>query len=411
MQNLEEPQNPPMRISQQKETELPGSREAHASLVENPRRQSLLGRRRPPARRRPPPLVPRMAGTTTSRFFFTNAQSCAIVYARFPGGIRGPERTVFHVVGSCTGISISCNSYCFAGRWSASPDQERQGDGMRIGFVGAGKAGCSLGRFFAGGGVPVTGYYSRHQGSAREAAEFTNSRFYDTLEELAGDSDALLLTVPDGAVTPVFQELAGYGMTGKQICHCSGAMTAGEAFPGIAGTGAYGYSIHPLFPFSDRLKCYRELPGAFFCIEGQGPHLEAWRALLEGLGAEVQVLAPEAKARYHAACSIASNLVCALVQESVELLEDCGFSGETALRALTPLIRSNTAHILERGPIEALTGPVERGDLGTVEKHLACLPEEAGALYRAVSRKLADMAARKHPEGDYTALERLLKEG
>lgn len=283
---------------------------------------------------------------------------------------------------------------------------------MKIGFIGAGKAGFSLGRFFAEGGVGLTGYYSRHPDAAREAAQFTGSRFYPTLDELAKDSDALLLTVPDGAITPVYHQLAQCEITGKQICHCSGAMTAGEAFPDIGLTGAYGYSIHPLFPFSDRLECYRELPGAFFCLEGSGPHLADWQALLHSLGARAQTIQPEAKARYHAACAISSNLACALVQESLELLAGCGFSPEAALQALAPLARSNLEHILREGPARALTGPVERNDAGTVEKHLACLPgPEEHALYRAASRKLVELARRKHPETDYTALETLLKEG
>lgn len=282
---------------------------------------------------------------------------------------------------------------------------------MKIGFIGAGKAGFSLGRFLAEGGVRVTGYYSRHPESAREAAEFTETRFYNTLDEIVRDSDALLLTVPDGAIQSVYGRLCECALSGKQICHCSGVMTADEAFPGIEAAGAHGYSIHPLFPFSDRLECYRELPGAFFCIEGRGPHLAEWQALLTGLGLRVQVIPGESKARYHAACAIASNLVCGLVQESLELLEDCGFSPETALEALTPLIRSNISHILREGPLQALTGPAERGDAGTIAKHLACLPEEDRALYRAVSRKLTGMAVKKHPETDYFALETILKEG
>lgn len=283
---------------------------------------------------------------------------------------------------------------------------------MNIGFVGAGKVGFSLGKFFAEGGAQLTGYYSRHPGTAKEAAHFTDSRFYDTLDSLAQDSDALLLTVPDGAITPVYHQLAQFEIVGKQICHCSGAMTAGEAFPEIARTGAHGYSIHPLFPFSNKLECYRELPGAFFCIEGDGPHLPEWQAFLQSLGAQVQPIQPEAKARYHAACAISSNLVCALVQESVELLETCGFPPDTALHALAPLIQSNAEHILQKGPVQALTGPIERGDAGTVQKHLACFPSrEERELYRVVSRKLVETAEQKHPETDYTALETLLKEG
>ena len=195
---------------------------------------------------------------------------------------------------------------------------------MTTGFIGAGKVGFSLGKFFARGGLPMTGYYSRHRESAREAALFTGTRPYDGLGALIQDSDALFLTVPDGEIASVFQQLRQFELTGKQICHCSGAMTAREAFPGIGQTGAYGYSIHPLFPISSKREAYRELAGAFFCLEGEGPHLEQWARRLRELGPQVQVLPPDCKVRYHAACAAASNLVCALAQMSLELLEGGG---------------------------------------------------------------------------------------
>ena len=67
---------------------------------------------------------------------------------------------------------------------------------------------------------------------------------------------------------------------------------------------------------------------------------------------------------------------------------------------------------MQKGPVQALTGPIERGDAGTVQKHLACFPSrEERELYRVVSRKLVETAEQKHPETDYTALETLLKEG
>lgn len=271
--------------------------------------------------------------------------------------------------------------------------------------------GFSMGKFFVQGGVPVTGYWSRRRESAQEAALFTGTKRYDTLEALVQDSDALFLTVPDGAISQVFQQLKDLAISEKQICHCSGAMTAGEAFPGIRQTGAYGYSIHPLFPVSSKFEAYRELAGAFFCLEGEGPHLSQWQELLSSLGPTVQRIPGEAKARYHAACSISSNLMCALVGESLELLETCGFSREAALRAITPLMRSNLEHIIRDGPVTALTGPVERGDAATVEKHLNCLSRgEERELYRAVSRKLVRLAAQKHPGRNYRPMEELLNQ-
>lgn len=302
---------------------------------------------------------------------------------------------------------------------------------MRIGFIGAGKAGFSLGKYFADGGkqdvctvapkarqdaaqlratgVTVTGYYSLHEGSARAAAEFTGSRHYCAVDEIVKESDALFLTVPDGAITSVYNELRKYDITGRQICHCSGVMTAAEAFPDIRRHGAYGYSIHPLFPFNSRLESYEEMAGAFFCVEGDGEYLGEWTSILERLGFRVQVIDGAKKARYHAACAIASNLVCGLIAESMELLSDCGFTPETAMSALAPLIRRNTENILQSGPTAALTGAVERCDVETVKKHLGCFPtDKERELYRAVSEKLVDIAKSKDPRMDYTAMEKLL---
>ena len=145
------------------------------------------------------------------------------------------------------------------------------GDTMKIGLIGAGKVGFTLGKFFAQGGVPVTGYWSRRRESAREAALFTGTKQYDSLKALVQDSDALFLTVPDGVISSVFQQLRKLDISGKQICHCSGVMTAGEAFPGIGSTGACGYSIHPLFPVSSKYEAYRELAGAFFAWKAAVP--------------------------------------------------------------------------------------------------------------------------------------------
>jgi predicted short-subunit dehydrogenase-like oxidoreductase (DUF2520 family) len=281
---------------------------------------------------------------------------------------------------------------------------------MNIGLIGAGKVGFSLGKFFVQGGVPVTGYYSRHRESAEEAARFTNTKAYDSLPALVQDCDALFLTVPDGVISSVFEQLKSFDLSGKQICHCSGALAARDAFPGIAETGAYGYSIHPLFPISSKCLSYRELPGAFFCLEGDGPHLAQWKALLESLGPSVQIISGENKVRYHAACAISSNLVCALVQESLDLLETCGFTPELGLKALSPLVRSNLTHVLEVGPTEALTGPVERDDTTTVAKHMTCFAtQEEQALYASVSRKLVQMAERRHPDRNYESMRQLLE--
>ena len=143
---------------------------------------------------------------------------------------------------------------------------------MNIGFIGAGKVGFSLGKWFAQNGVTVTGYWSRRRESAGEAALFTGTQAFDSAEALVRASDVIFLTVPDGTIPTVYETLRGFELTEKQLCHCSGALTAREAFPGAESLCAGLYSIHPLFPISSKDAAWRELPGAFFCLEGVGPH-------------------------------------------------------------------------------------------------------------------------------------------
>lgn len=283
---------------------------------------------------------------------------------------------------------------------------------MKIGFIGAGKVGSTLGKFFSGGGVPVTGYYSRHRESAQQSAQFTETRVFHSLSSLVAESDTIFVTVPDGEIPKVFSSMNTQDLAGKQICHCSGALTAGEAFPGVETTGAAAYSIHPLFPVSNKTTVYRELKGVFFCLEGPEPGLSHWRDLLTGLGCKTLTIQSSDKVKYHTACTMASNLVCGLLEESLQLLEQCGLEPQTALEALRPLIEANIQHVLTVGPEKALTGPVERNDTGTVSRHIASLnTTEERQLYCSCSQELVTMAENRHPDVDYSLMNSILEEG
>jgi len=280
---------------------------------------------------------------------------------------------------------------------------------MRIGFIGAGKVGFSLGKYLSVNGMTLSGYFSRSRSSAEEAAGFTDSAVFDSPCELLAESDVIFITVPDGTISSVFSQLKGCGISGKTICHCSGAMTANEAFGELSSLGAYGCSIHPLFPVSSRYESYKELKDAFFCLEGDTEAVETWKELFTGFGNPVRVISGDTKKEYHAACAISSNLVCALAAESIGLMEKCGFSEEEALAALSPLAVANIKKVFSAGPVNALTGPVERCDISTVKKHLDCLPEGPGKeMYRAVSLRLTDTAAKKHPDTDYSEMRAVL---
>lgn len=281
-------------------------------------------------------------------------------------------------------------------------------DECRIAFIGAGKVGFSLGKFFADNGVHVTGYYSRHVESARQAAEFTNSTLYEDIESLVAGNDVIFLTVPDGEIKSVYSRIRGFDIVDKHICHCSGSMTAREAFPDIEQYGAEGYSIHPLFPVSDKLTSYRELSDAFFCLEGDSDRIQMYQNFFGEHCAGAKIISDENKSKYHAACVVASNLYCGLMKLSLELMSECGFEEGEALQALSPLVTSNLKHIISDGPVRALTGPVDRGDIGTINRHLDCLnPGCDSELYMAATKKLLDIAKIKNPDRDYSDFDEL----
>ena len=278
---------------------------------------------------------------------------------------------------------------------------------MKVGFIGAGKVGCSLGKLFAETQHNLTGFYSRSSSSAESAAEFTNSTYFQNLEDLIQDSDTVFITVPDDAITAVWEQLKHMSIAGKMICHCSGSLSS-EIFRDINETGAYGFSVHPLLAVSDRYTSYQELPKALFTIEGDESHIIDIEELLHTSNLQSARISADVKTRYHGAAVLCSNLVVALIQAAEDELRICGFSEEQLADAIAPLLLGNVNKVLSVGTKAALTGPIERNDVGTVKKHLDTFEGIDREIYRVLSKKTCEIANKKHPETNYEALEQLL---
>ncbi|MCU6761504.1 pyrroline-5-carboxylate reductase [uncultured Roseburia sp.] len=279
---------------------------------------------------------------------------------------------------------------------------------MNIGFIGAGKVGVSLGKYLTERGVHVTGYYSKNPKSAQEAANFTNTRRYEKIRYLVEDSDAVFLSVPDGVIAKVWEQLKMLPIENKIFSHFSGSLSS-NIFSDISRYHAYGYSIHPLFAINDKYNSYKELSHAFFTIEGHEAYLNDFLRLFQSFGNPVEVISAENKIRYHASAAMASNLYVGLVSMCEQMLIDCGFTAVNAHRALAPLIHGNAENIIAYGPKDALTGPVERNDLSTVLDHLGALRAEEKEVYQVLSRQVVKVACQKHKDRDYKVLEDILK--
>lgn len=277
-----------------------------------------------------------------------------------------------------------------------------QTDCMQIGFVGAGKVGVSLGKYLKEKGRKIGGYYSLTRASAAWAAEFTGTKCYESLEEAVSSCDMILFTVPDSCIAKVWEEAKPFA-SGKLIGHCSGLYSS-QIFSDAGSNHCHACSIHPLFAVSSKEHSWKELSEVLFTIEGDAVCLHALETIFHSMGNHTRTISAENKIKYHAAAAVSSNYMTALFAMAEELFLECGFKEEEARKELYMLAKGNLDHILAQGCAESLTGPLERGDLETIEKHLDALDPEKREVYQKCAGYLVKVAKEKHPDRDYSAI-------
>lgn len=279
---------------------------------------------------------------------------------------------------------------------------------FNIGFIGAGRVGVSLGKYFSIHNLNLVGYYSKNENSAKEAAIFTNSSFYTQLNDLIQSCNVLFITTPDDVILKIWTELKKYNLKDKLICHTSGSLSS-SIFFSINTLGAFGYSTHPMCAFSDKFKAYKSLDKVYFSIEGDELYLNKLKDFFEQLGNKVIIIAKDKKPLYHLANVTVSNLVLSLLDIGCTYLVNCDVDTEAAINALMPLIESNINNIKKSGFINALTGPVERMDIDTIKHHLSVIPAEDIELYKHLSLNLAKLSEKKHTSSTYNLIKNELE--
>ncbi|MDR1042934.1 MAG: DUF2520 domain-containing protein [Clostridiales Family XIII bacterium] len=293
---------------------------------------------------------------------------------------------------------------------------------LRVGFIGAGKAGTSFGKYVAARiaeqnqpdmsesvespRISLTGYFSNNPDSATFAAGLTGSAAFTSNARLAEASDVVFFSVPDGKIRTAFDELtdksreAGIDLSGKMFAHLSGSLSS-EVF----ATARRAFSLHPARALPDREESWRLLRETCFVFEGPNEARERIEPLLRLLGNQTGTIEPGQKTLYHAACVFLSNFSVALAAEGTDLLARCGLDPEIASKLLQTLFLGNAENVAKRGPTAALTGPAERGDADTLREHIDALSELGDEsltdVYRGLTRILLRVASEKHPGQDF----------
>lgn len=277
---------------------------------------------------------------------------------------------------------------------------------MQISFIGAGKVGVSLGKYFKEKGRKVGGYYSLSPESAAWAATFTQTKQFINLEQIMSSSDMIIFTVPDDRIADVWNEAKPY-VKGKMIAHCSGIHSS-NIFSDIERTGSIAYSIHPLCAISDRETSWQQLGDTLFTIEGDEKNISKIEDMFIEMGNRTRVISTEDKSKYHAAASLASNHMTAVFYMAQNLLLECGFSETESREELYQLAKGNLKNIYKKGCVNSLTGPIERNDIDTVKMHLSALDVEQKAAYIANGKQLIEIARNKNSDRNYEQLKTLL---
>ena len=252
-----------------------------------------------------------------------------------------------------------------------------------IGIIGAGRVGSALAHALHHAGYQCVGIASRTHAHAAELAASINT-LPQTTSEILTSADLVFLTVPDDALADVAHELAAIAPCKPQqaIVHCSGALSSDVLRP-LADVGWLTGSCHPLQAFATNSVAIQN--GITWGIEASPALRATLHRLARHLNGIPLDLKPEQKVLYHAAAVIASNFAITLAARAVDVLKSCGIAPDVGLQALIPLLQGNLANLANVGLPAALTGPLARGDWGTIERHLAALDQTApdiAALYR-----------------------------
>ncbi|MDT7545064.1 MAG: hypothetical protein QOE99_1174 [Actinomycetota bacterium] len=264
---------------------------------------------------------------------------------------------------------------------------------LTVGVIGAGRVGAVLGAALARAGHDVVAVSAISEASVRRAAELLPGVPVVAPSEVPGLASLLLLSVPDDALADLVAGLAATGTLspGQLVVHTSG-LHGLEVLEPATRAGALPIALHPVLPFTGTEVDLARLSGASFGVTSPEPLRPIAESLVVEMGGEPVWLPDDARPLWHAALAHGSNHLVTLVASAADLLRQAGV--EEPGRVLAPLLGAALDGSLRAGDA-VLTGPVSRGDAGTVRAHLdvlAALAPEVLPSYVAMARLTADRA-------------------
>ncbi len=263
---------------------------------------------------------------------------------------------------------------------------------LGIGIISAGRVGAVLGAALRAAGHAITGVHAVSEESRTRAEALLPEVPVLEPEEICRRSELVLFAVPDDALAPLISGLAdnGHLQLGQLLIHTSGKYGT-DVFAPATAKGCIGLAVHPIMTFTGMSIDLARLPDCPFGVTAPATVLPIAQALVVEMGGEPLTIAEADRARYHLALAHGSNHLVTVVAQATEQLAACGVSEPAA--AIAPLLRASLENALVSGQ-NALTGPISRGDVGTLGSHLQVLadpdiPDDLAIAYRALAEATA----------------------
>jgi predicted short-subunit dehydrogenase-like oxidoreductase (DUF2520 family) len=248
----------------------------------------------------------------------------------------------------------------------------------KIGFIGVGKVGTAFGIRLAEKGFPVRGAMDIVPAEAeRFCGSLDDCEIHPTAQALADEMDFVFITTPDDVIGEVAAAVKWH--PGQTVIHCSGANSTAVLTP-ARDLGAHVGCMHPCNTFASIQQSLENLPGSTFTLEAEEPVLSDLKSFADALNGRYMQLHEEDKALYHASVCIACNYLYTLVHLATDLWKHFDIPQADALSASMPILIGTLNNIEKVGFPGCLTGPIARGDVGTIRKHLAALGEKEPSL-------------------------------
>ena len=288
----------------------------------------------------------------------------------------------------------------------------------RLSFIGCGKAGRVLGRLWHNAGVfeiadVLTG---SHHTALQAVGDIGAGRAIEQSTALS-PADVFLIATPDRLIASAAKQLTGSNLVDQKtiVFHLSGAtpsMTLRKA--GLDSNVVA--SMHPLRSFGDFRQSVDHFADTWCGFEGDTEARAVLAQAFEDIGGNVFDVNPDARPVYHSACLMVSNFLNALVDAGMDCFAEAGVDRDKALVLSGSILTNTLTNILAKGPVDALTGPVSRGDSAIIAAELAALEDRApdlAEMYRLMSRATLKTAIRGNQldQQQIAELNRILAEG